>query len=70
MVIILGISALHYFTVLQTTDVNHDARISALEENVGGSQNGNVLNELDGITTFMLNCKQTFWTQPNWTFVV
>ena len=32
---------------LQITDVNHDARISALEENGGGggSQNGNVLRE-------------------------
>ena len=26
---------------LQATDVNHDARISALEQNGGGSQNGN-----------------------------
>ena len=28
--------AIHSFLGLQTTDVNHDARISALEENGGG----------------------------------
>ena len=39
-VIMLGISTFHCISGLQATDVNHDARISALEETGGGSQNG------------------------------
>ena len=44
--VIKSIFSSHGFTDLQMTDVNHDARISALEEN-GGSQNGKQIGPLE-----------------------
>ena len=45
----------YYFLGLQVTDVNHDARISALEENGGGSQNGNFMSLQNYIKYWEIN---------------
>ena len=57
----LGISTFHCISGLQVTDVNHDARISALEENGGGSQNGKQMGQKQGrgnriSTTQQISC--------------